>query len=88
MNGRLVTTGLGAVTFKTMVALYVEVEMAHWERGSSPLLCKVILMTGIHGQCQMQVDMWMLFGTWDRLLLSNPVEYSVLGSWSTGPFVV
>lgn len=88
MNGRLVTTGPGAVTFKTMVALYVEVETAHWKRGSSPLLCKAILMTGIHGQCQMQVDMWMLFGRWDGLLLSNPVEYSVLGSWKTGPFVV
>lgn len=33
LKGRPVTTGVGAVAFKTMAALYVEAELAHRERG-------------------------------------------------------
>lgn len=59
--------GVGAVAFKTMVALYVEVEPIHWERGR-PCLCNAVLMTGIHGRCQVQVEMWMLVGGRDGFL--------------------
>ena len=45
--------------FKTMVALYVEVELVRRERGR-PGLWKAVLMTGIHGRCQVQVEMWTL----------------------------
>lgn len=47
---------VGAVAFKTMAALCVEVEPVLWERGR-PHLCNVVLMTSIHGQCQVQVEM-------------------------------
>lgn len=53
--------GVGAVAFKTMVALYVEVEPLRWERGR-PCLCNAVLMTGIHGHCQVQVETRMLVG--------------------------
>lgn len=59
--------GVGAVAFKTMVAVCVEVEPARWERGR-PRLCNAILMTGIHGQCQVQVEIWMLVGGGDGFL--------------------
>lgn len=60
-NESLFTTMVGAVACKTKAALYVEVEPAHWERGSHKL-CADILMTGIHGQCQIQVERWMVMG--------------------------
>lgn len=60
--------GVGAVAFKTMVALYVEVEPVRWDWGR-PRLCEAVLMTGIHGQCQMQVEMWTQ--SWIFLLLNT-----------------
>lgn len=76
----------GAVAFKTMAALYVEVEPVRWERGR-PRLCNAVLMTGIHGQCQVQVGIWILVGGrggFIRLLIqtrwSNPVQDSGFGS--------
>lgn len=51
--------GVEAVAFKTMVALYVEVEPVHWEKGS-PSSGKPALMAGIQGQCQVQVEIWIL----------------------------
>lgn len=52
---------MGAAVFKTMVALCQEVEPAFWERGG-PRHCNAVLMTGIHGQCQVQVEIWMMVG--------------------------
>lgn len=52
---------MGAVAFETMAALYVEVEPVLWEGGSSGL-CNTVLMTGIHGHCQVQVETWMMEG--------------------------
>lgn len=49
------------MVFKTMVALCQEVEPAFWERGG-PRHCNAVLMTGIHGQCQVQVEIWMMVG--------------------------
>lgn len=57
----------GAVAFKTMVSLYMEVEPVPWETGR-PRLCNAVLMTGIHGQCQVQVEMWMLVGVGDSFI--------------------
>ena len=56
MNGKAGLQGVGAVAFKTMAALCVEVEPVRWERGR-PRLCNAVLMTGIHWQCQVQVEM-------------------------------
>lgn len=49
------------MVFKTMVALCQEVEPVFWERGG-PRHCNAVLMTGIHGQCQVQVEIWMMVG--------------------------
>lgn len=53
--------GVGAVVFKTKV-LYTWT----WSRSAGTevgfRLCNAVLMTGIHGQCQVQVGMWMLVG--------------------------
>lgn len=49
------------MAFETMAALYVEVEPVLWE-GERFSLCNTVLMTGIHGQCQVQVEMWMMVG--------------------------
>lgn len=49
------------MVFETMAALYVEVEPVLWEGGRFRL-CNTVLMTGIHGQCQVQVEMWMMEG--------------------------
>lgn len=49
------------MAFETMAALYVEVEPVLWEGGRFSL-CNTVLMTGIHGHCQVQVEMWMMVG--------------------------
>lgn len=49
------------MAFETMAALYVEVEPVLWE-GKRFSLCNTVLMTGIHGQCQVQVETWMMVG--------------------------
>lgn len=49
------------MVFKTMVALCQEVEPVFWERGG-PCHCNAILMTGIHGRWQVQVEIWMMVG--------------------------
>lgn len=49
------------MAFETMAALYVEVEPVLWEGGRFSL-CNTVLKTGIHGQCLVQVEMWMMEG--------------------------
>lgn len=49
------------MAFETMGALYVEVEPVLWEGGRFSL-CNTVLMTGIHGQCLVQVETWMMEG--------------------------
>lgn len=49
------------MAFETMAALYVEVEPVLWEGGRFSL-CNTVLMTGIQGQCQVQVETRMMAG--------------------------
>lgn len=64
------------MAFGTMAALYVEVEPVLWEGGRFSL-CNTVLMTGIHGQCQVQVETWMMEWGWGagifQLLISHQV---------------
>lgn len=57
------------MAFETMAVLYVEVEPARWEGGRFSF-CNTVLMTGIHWQCQVQVETWQTCrGGWEAGIL-------------------